>query len=114
MFKESWMKGREIKMEKLTVETINTDGAVNLAIAIVKSTCDEYMSLLRKLRKDPYNRDAKIKLDCLQRLMHKRPFTAFCLFEPDALIKNIEEQFEKNNGSRVNNRTGYEVRKKRV
>ena len=107
------MKGKAKRMEKLTVETINTEGAVNLAIAVVKSACDDYMSYLRKLKSNPNNMDAKIKLDSLRRTMHKRPFTLFCLHEPDALIKKIESDFKKTNGSRVNSRIGYENRSKR-
>jgi hypothetical protein len=91
-------------MEKLTFDTIDSDGAISLAIAVVKSVCDDYTELLRKLRKNPDNKDAMNKLIALRRTMHKKPFTAFCLQEPDEIIKTIELDFIKSNNGRRNNR----------
>lgn len=66
----------------------------NLANAIVLQAVRDYRSAMRRLRKNPQNREAKEERDSLLRFFHSRWYSCLTDVNPEYLLERLDKEVQ--------------------
>lgn len=64
----------------------------NLANGIIVQACDDYRAELKKIKKNPWNRDSVDETMRIERFFHSRWFSTLTAVDGDFLILKIREE----------------------
>ena len=70
----------------------NVDAYVNLANAVILTACKDYRKVLKKLSRNPGNRDALVAKKLIERFFQSGWFGILTSIDPEMLIDRLQKE----------------------
>lgn len=81
----------------LTKAVDNNDGYINLANAIIVQAADDYLKVLRRLKKHPDSKSCLDELEELEEFFHSEKFEILTDVDPDYILDRLKKEVEDEN-----------------